>query len=119
MSLWPIFDRERNDCWSGGPGGRIALLGDACHPMRPFMAAGGAMAVEDGAILSRCLEKFDDPAAAFRCYEATRIPPVSKVQRISIANTWMGGPTDTDWFYCYDACTAPLASLHRMRSENV
>jgi 6-hydroxynicotinate 3-monooxygenase len=109
VSLWPIYDRERNDCWSGG---RIALLGDACHPMRPFMAAGGAMAVEDGAILSRCLARFDDPAEAFRCYEATRISRVAEVQRISIANTWMGGPTDTDWFYCYDACTAPLAAPH-------
>ncbi len=86
------------------------LLGDACHPMRPFMAAGGAMAVEDAAILSRCLATFDDPAEAFRCYEATRIPRVGEVQRISIANTWMRGPTDTDWFYCYDACTAPLAA---------
>ncbi len=74
------------------------------------MAAGGAMAVEDAAILSRCLATFDDPAAAFRCYEATRIPRVGKVQEISIANTWMRGPTDTDWFYCYDACTAPLAA---------
>ncbi len=106
VSLWPIFDRERNDRWTGG---RIALLGDACHPMRPFMAAGGAMAVEDAAILSRCLATFDDPAEAFRCYEATRIPRAADVQRISIENTWMRGPTDTDWFYCYDACTAPLA----------
>jgi len=106
VTLWPIFDRVRDDRWSGG---RIVLLGDACHPMRPFMAAGGAMAVEDGAILSRCLATFDDPAVAFRSYEATRIPRVSDVQRISIANTWMGGPTDVDWFYCYDACTAPLA----------
>ncbi len=109
VTLWPIFDRARDDRWSA-PDGRIALLGDACHPMRPFMAAGGAMAVEDAAILSRCLEKFDDPARAFRCYEATRIPRVAKVQDISIANTWMRGPTETDWFYCYDACTAPLAS---------
>ena len=106
-SLWPIYDRPRNDRWSGGG---IVLLGDACHPMRPFMAAGGAMAVEDGAILARCLATFDDPAEAFRCYEATRIPRVTEVQRISIANTWMRGPTDTDWFYCYDACTAPLAA---------
>jgi 6-hydroxynicotinate 3-monooxygenase len=114
VSLWPIFDRERNDCWSGGLdrvlGGRLVLLGDACHPMRPFMAAGGAMAVEDAAILSRCLEMFGDPAEAFRCYEATRIPRVAKVQEISIANTWMRGPTVTEWFYCYDACTAPLAA---------
>jgi 6-hydroxynicotinate 3-monooxygenase len=78
--------------------------------MRPFMAAGGAMAVEDAAILSRCLASIEDHAAAFRTYEATRIPRVSEVQRVSIANTWMGGPTDTDWFYCYDACTAPLAA---------
>jgi 6-hydroxynicotinate 3-monooxygenase len=108
VSLWPIFDRVRNDCWSGHDG-RVVLLGDACHPMRPFMAAGGAMAVEDGAILSRCLENFDDPVEAFRCYEATRIPRVANVQEISIANTWMRGPTETDWFYCYDAGTAALA----------
>ena len=108
VSLWPVFDRERNDRWSDG---RMVLLGDACHPMRPFMAAGGAMAVEDAAILSRCLAEFDDVAAAFRCYEATRIPRVGKVQDISIANTWMRGPTETDWFYCYDACTAPLAQI--------
>lgn len=112
VTLWPIFDRERNDCWSGGTGGGIVLLGDACHPMRPFMAAGGAMAVEDAAILSRCLVEFDDWAEALRCYQATRIPRVADVQRISMENSWMRGPTDTDWFYCYDACTAPLAAPH-------
>ena len=107
VTLWPVFDRGRDDRWSGG---RLVLLGDACHPMRPFMAAGGAMAVEDAAILSRCLAEIDDLAEAFRCYEATRIPRVAKVQDISIANTWMRGPTETAWFYCYDACTAPLAA---------
>ncbi len=109
VTLWPIYDRERNDRWTGG---RIALLGDACHPMRPYMAAGGAMAVEDAAILSRCLAEFDDLAEAFRTYEATRIPRVADVQRISIENSWMRGPTETDWFYCYDPCTAPLARTH-------
>jgi 6-hydroxynicotinate 3-monooxygenase len=106
VTLWPIFDRERDDRWSGD---HIVLLGDACHPMPPFMAAGGAMAVEDGAILSRCIADFDEPKAAFASYMATRIPRVAEVQRISRANTWMGGPTDTDWFYCYDACTVGLA----------
>jgi 6-hydroxynicotinate 3-monooxygenase len=106
VSVWPIFDRERNDRWSGG---RIVLLGDACHPMRPFMGAGGAMAVEDAVILSRCLSECASPAEAFRSYENTRIPRVAETQRISIENTWMGGPTETDWYYCYDACTAPLA----------
>jgi 6-hydroxynicotinate 3-monooxygenase len=106
VSLWPIYDRERDDRWSGG---RIVLLGDACHPMRPFMAAGGAMAVEDAAILSRCLTIFEDTGEAFRSYERTRIPRVAEVQRISIENSWMRGPTDTDWFYCYDPCTAALS----------
>jgi 6-hydroxynicotinate 3-monooxygenase len=106
VSLWPIYDRERNDQWSGG---RIVLIGDACHPMRPYMAAGGAMAVEDGVILSRCLEKFDNYHEAFAWYSATRIPRVADVQRISTENSWMRGPTETDWFYCYDPCVAPLA----------
>ena len=105
VTVWPIFDRERNDRWSGG---RIVLLGDACHPMRPFMAAGGAMAIEDAAILSRCLAQFDQRDEAYRWYEATRIDRVGDAQRISIENSWMRGATDTDWFYCYDPCTAPL-----------
>ena len=107
VTVSPICDRARNDCWSDG---RIVLLGDACHPVRPYMAAGGAMAIEDAAILSRCLATIDgdDPAEAFRWYEATRIPRVGEIQRISIENSWMRGPTDTDWFFCYDACLAPL-----------
>jgi 6-hydroxynicotinate 3-monooxygenase len=105
VTVWPIFDRERNDRWSGG---RIVLLGDACHPMRPFMAAGGAMAIEDAAILSRCLAQFDEPGEAYRWYEATRIDRVGDAQRISIENSWMRRTADTDWFYCYDPCTAPL-----------
>ena len=105
VSVWPIYDRERHDRWSGG---RIVLLGDACHPMRPYMAAGGAMAIEDAAILSRCLAQFDDAAEAYRWYEATRVDRVGDTQRISIENSWMRGPTDTDWFYCYDPCVAEL-----------
>jgi 6-hydroxynicotinate 3-monooxygenase len=106
VTAWPIFDRARDDRWSRG---RIVLVGDACHPVPPFMAAGGAMAVEDAAILSRCLAQLDTAADVFRCYEATRIPRVGDVQRISLENSWMRGPTDTDWFYCYDPCLAPLA----------
>ncbi len=106
VSVWPIFDRPRDDRWTGD---RIALLGDACHPMRPYMAAGGAMAIEDGAILSRCLVELDDPEEAFASYKATRIARVADVQRISIENSWMRGPTEVDWFYCYDPCTAELA----------
>ena len=107
ITVMPICDRARGDRWSGD---RIVLLGDASHPVRPYMAAGGAMAVEDAAILSRCLTMLgdEDPAEAFRCYEATRIPRVAEVQRVSMENSWMRGPTETDWFFCYDACAAPI-----------
>lgn len=110
VTLWPIFDRERDDRWAGN---RIVLLGDACHPVRPYMAAGGAMAIEDAAILSRCLERFDEPSEAFRWYAATRIPRVAEIQRISIENSWMRGPTETEWFYCYDPCEAELTPPER------
>jgi 6-hydroxynicotinate 3-monooxygenase len=105
VMMWPIFDRERDDRWSDG---RVVLLGDACHPVRPYMAAGGSMAIEDAVILSRCLAEGGDLRTAFRRYAATRIRRVAEVQRISIENSWMRGPTETDWFFCYDATTAAL-----------
>src|SRR5215472_14002760 len=58
-----------------------------------------------------------EAAEAFRCYEATRIPRVSEVQRISIENSWMRGPTDVDWFYRYDPCVAPLTRPKRTEIE--
>jgi len=108
VTVWPICDRERNDRWSDR---RIVLLGDACHPVRPYMAAGGSMAIEDATILARCLVAYDDPLEAFRRYQAMRIPRVAEVQRISIENSWMRGPAETDWFFCYDATTAALDGM--------
>ena len=49
----PLVDRDPLEHWVEG---NVALLGDACHPMTPYMAQGAAMAIEDAAILSRCLE---------------------------------------------------------------
>ncbi|HEY0911836.1 MAG TPA: FAD-dependent monooxygenase [Bradyrhizobium sp.] len=109
VTVWPIHDRPRNDRWSEG---RVVLMGDACHAVRPFMAAGGSMAIEDAAILSRCIADFGDPSTAFARYAAIRIPRVADVQRISIENTWMRGPTETDWFFGYDPCIAPLDAAH-------
>jgi 6-hydroxynicotinate 3-monooxygenase len=105
VMVWPICDRLRNDSWSQG---RVVLMGDACHAVCPFMAAGGSMAIEDAAILSRCIIEFADPATAFARYAAIRIPRVADVQRISIENSWMHGPTETDWFFGYDPCLVPL-----------
>ena len=106
---WAILEREPLPRWSDG---RVVLLGDACHPMTPYMAQGAATAIEDAAVLARCIEAFkvDDLEGAFRCYEATRKPRTSKIQAISSANTWMqGGDQDTGWLYGYDAWNVPLA----------
>ena len=54
---WPLFDREPLPFWGSG---RIVLIGDACHPMKPHMGQGAAIAIEDAAILVRCLEHVDD-----------------------------------------------------------
>jgi 6-hydroxynicotinate 3-monooxygenase len=105
---WAILEREPLPRWSDG---RVVLLGDACHPMTPYMAQGGATAVEDAAILARCLDdvKGEDLKGAFACYEAHRKPRTSRIQEISSANTWMkSGDYDTSWLYGYDAWNVPL-----------
>ena len=93
--------------WSEG---KITLLGDACHAMTPHMAQGGAQAIEDGAILARCLTGIEPEgvADAFKRYEAVRKPRTSKIQTMAAHNTWMRGQTNADWLFCYDALTAPL-----------
>ena len=53
--------------------GRVALLGDACHPTLPFLAQGAVMALEDGVVLARCLEAYDDVPAALKRYETARL----------------------------------------------
>jgi 2-polyprenyl-6-methoxyphenol hydroxylase-like FAD-dependent oxidoreductase len=107
---WAILEREPLPKWSDG---NVVLLGDSCHPMTPYMAQGAAMAIEDAAILARCLEETrgEDIPGALQRYEASRKPRTSRVQAISSANTWMkGGDDDTSWLYGYDAWNVPLAA---------
>jgi 6-hydroxynicotinate 3-monooxygenase len=106
---WALVDRDALDRWTQG---NVTLLGDACHPMTPYMAQGAAMAMEDAAVLSRCLDGVarDGITAAFRRFETTRKPRTTRVQQTSRANTWLKGKTDTDWVYAYDAWTVPLAA---------
>ena len=68
---WAIVDRNALDRWTER---NVTLLGDACHPMTPYMAQGAAMAIEDAAVLSRCLDGVEREgiANAFRRFEATR-----------------------------------------------
>jgi 6-hydroxynicotinate 3-monooxygenase len=107
---WALVERDPLPRWGEG---RVVLLGDACHPMTPYMAQGAAMALEDAAVLSRCLHGVDADgiAEAFRRYELTRKPRTSKIQLTSRENTWMRTRTDPDWVYGYDAWQEPLADL--------
>jgi len=104
---WAILEREPLPRWSNG---HVVLLGDAAHPMTPYMAQGAATAIEDAAVLARCFEaKAPDVEGAFRLYEGHRKPRTSRIQAISSANTWMkGGDEDTTWLYGYDAWNNPL-----------
>jgi len=81
--IWALFDRDPLPRWSVG---RVTLLGDACHPMYPFMAQGAAQAIEDGAALTTLLAAGGDPVEALRRYEQTRLPRVTRLQQMSRAN---------------------------------
>jgi 6-hydroxynicotinate 3-monooxygenase len=75
------------------------------------------MAIEDAAVLSRCLQAVDrnGVASAFRRFEATRRERTSRVQLSSRTNTWLKGPTNPEWVYGYDAWQEPLANPEQGR----
>jgi salicylate hydroxylase len=75
---WALLDRDPLPRWTDGP---IAVTGDAAHPMFPFLGQGAAQAIEDAAVLARCLAGDPgDPPAALRRYEALRRPRTTRVQ---------------------------------------
>jgi salicylate hydroxylase len=119
--VWALFDREPLDRWSAG---RVTLLGDACHPMLPFMAQGAAQAMEDGAALTACLaDARTDVERALRRYEELRLPRTARMQTMSAGNKTRyhlpDGPEQRErdaqmaasdwtvdavrWIYAYDA----------------
>jgi 6-hydroxynicotinate 3-monooxygenase len=103
---WPIYERDPLPLWSRG---RIVLLGDACHPMKPHMGQGAAMAIEDAAILARTLERHaGDHATAFSVYERARKDRTSLVQHHSRENKWLRHEMDPAWVFGYDALDVEL-----------
>jgi 6-hydroxynicotinate 3-monooxygenase len=110
LTKWPILDIKPIDKWSEG---NLVLLGDACHAMTPYMASGAAMAIEDAAVLARCLVQSDDCAAAFKLYQTTRMSRVNEVQRISAENSFLRYPTDPTWVFGYDAVNVALGPQHQ------
>jgi salicylate hydroxylase len=81
--LWGLFDRPAMPEWGRG---RVALLGDSCHPMLPFMAQGAVQAFEDGAALARSLGGGEPVADALRRYAAARRGRATRVQEQARAN---------------------------------
>jgi len=127
---WGLFDRDPLPTWSTQ---RITLLGDAAHPMLPFLGQGAAMAIEDAYVLARELARSpDDVAVALRAYEAERVPRTARVQLAArdqaktyhmtspaarlqrVLRHWIEKldattPTDvnTEWLYGYDPTRQP------------
>lgn len=103
-----LYVRDPMPRWSSGP---ATLLGDAAHPMVPFMAQGACMAIEDAVVLSRALEgvvNLADVRTALRAYEDARRDRTARIQLGSLANDWMKGHGNADWVYGYQAWSAPL-----------
>ncbi len=81
--LWGLFDHAPLPRWTAG---RLALLGDACHPMLPFLAQGATMALEDAWVLAAALDRAADPGAGLAAYAAARRPRTARVQRAAARN---------------------------------
>lgn len=123
---WGLFDRDPMSTWTQG---RVTLLGDAAHPMLPFLSQGAAMAIEDAYVLATALAGMpDNLSAALRAYEQERLPRTSRVQlearergrtyhladkqeqerrdaayREQQARNPHAGGIKTDWVYSYNA----------------
>jgi salicylate hydroxylase len=75
--LWALFDRQPLNQWTDS---NVALLGDACHPMLPFLAQGAAMAIEDSYALAHCLASDTDTHTALQTYQNIRLPRSRDIQ---------------------------------------
>ncbi len=81
---WALYDRRPLLSFAQGAS---ALLGDAAHPMLPFLAQGAAMAIEDAVVAARCLARMPENAeAALRTYSAVRGARTRRVQRLAARN---------------------------------
>ena len=124
---WALYDREQLEGWGIGT---TTLLGDACHPMLPFMAQGSCQAIEDAVVLARCLSDANnsDATSALRRYEDARQGRTAQVQTSSLMNRDLfhmvdgqeqkdrdlifsispPGMSILDWVYEYDALTVAV-----------
>jgi salicylate hydroxylase len=95
---WPLYHRSPISSFSLG---RVALVGDAAHPMVPFLAQGAAQAIEDAGAIGRILAQVQDIPAALSMYSRDRVARAGRVQReaIKLGRIYhMGGP----WAFARD-----------------
>ena len=115
---WGLFDREPLPRWTRG---RATLLGDAAHPMTPFLAQGAVMAIEDGMILARALQAGTDWRDGLARYEMARRDRATLVMRESHVNARRMYSRDPDNYtqashknaeslglYAYNPVTVPV-----------
>jgi salicylate hydroxylase len=119
---WSLHNRPPAPSWSTK---RVTLLGDAAHPTLPYLAQGAAMAIEDGAVLTRALAMSDTIADALQLYQRNRIERTSKIVAQSTANRELfhlpseqairaafakrnQGEDRNKWLYSYNPLTVPL-----------
>lgn len=132
LNRWALYDRLPLERWSDG---RVVLMGDACHPMLPFLAQGAVMAIEDAFVLAHLVTRKPDLRDALTSYEAERKPRTSRVQAGARNNAtlfhrgdpftqlatygpiWLAGqflPTvahgQYDWIYKHDVTDTPVTS---------
>ena len=108
---WGIYDRDPIPQWTKG---RVTLLGDAAHPTMPTLAQGGNMAIEDGYVLGRVLDRHhDDIDAALAAYVAERQPRTARItlqSRQQFANNRKVPPPpflDRTWIFTHDVTKEP------------
>ncbi|MFL6336060.1 MAG: FAD-dependent monooxygenase [Pyrinomonadaceae bacterium] len=89
------YDRPAAARWGEGT---VTMLGDAAHPMTPNLGQGGCVAVEDAAVLARCLAKHRDARVALRIYESRRRARADRVaiysRRYGAFGQWQSGAAE-------------------------
>jgi salicylate hydroxylase len=102
-----LYVRDPLPAWSVD---HVTLVGDACHPMTPFMAQGACMAIEDAVVLGRALKGVSHAGVpvALKRYENARKERTARVQLGSRGNEWLKQGGNADWVYGYVASEAPL-----------
>lgn len=103
-----LYERDPLPFWTQD---QMVLLGDACHPMMPFMAQGAGQAIEDAVVLARALnevQSLDQVNAALLGYQQARMERASQIQIGSRGNQWLKAGGNADWVYGYDAWQVPV-----------